>query len=106
MPDSFLDPSTTALTARIHAIASTAAGAPVAVRVGEERHGYRNVGIDLPSGRRSADEKRLLRQRVWEALERSGVVMAPNALAPKVDGDLRGTVRAMGLQVGGASRTS
>jgi hypothetical protein len=35
----------------------------------------------------------LLRLRLHEALERAGVEMAENALAPKVGGDLRGTVQ-------------
>jgi hypothetical protein len=60
--------------------------------VGDEVHGYRNVGIDLPCGRRSATEGRVLHNRVWAALEVAGVVMTETAVAPKVGGDLRGNV--------------
>jgi hypothetical protein len=81
------------LAARIRTIATTAAGAPVAhVHVGAEVHGYRNVGVDLPPERRSVEKTRALRRRAREALESAGVPMAANALAPKVAGDLRGSV--------------
>jgi hypothetical protein len=36
---------------------------------------------------------RLLRQRVRDALERAGVILAETALAPPVGGDIRGSVR-------------
>jgi hypothetical protein len=93
MSPSFLDVSAPEIAARIEAIASSAAGAPVLVRVAAEAYGSRNIGIDLPPGRRSALEGRAMRGRMREALERAGVVMAVTAIAPKAAGDLRGTVR-------------
>ena len=78
---------------RLSAIASDAAAAPVTIHVGEDVFGCRNVGIDLPRQKRTASATRLLRQRVRDALERAGVVLAESALAPKVAGDIRGSVR-------------
>jgi hypothetical protein len=92
MRSPFLDVTSTAIHARLRAIASDAAGGPCDVRVGPDAFGYRNVGVDLPRARRSADEHLLLRRRVWAALERAGVTMAPSQMAPQVAGDLRGTV--------------
>ena len=89
----FLDLAPADIVARVEAVAAGAAGGPVRVRVGDEAHRYRNVGVDLPKGRRSASAGRLLRSRVWAALEGAGFVMAENAIAPKVTGDLRGSVR-------------
>jgi hypothetical protein len=93
MGRAFLDLAPADIGARVQAIATEAAGGPVRVQVGDEAHGYRNVGVDLPKGRRSAAEGRSLRKRLWAALEGAGVVMAENAIAPKVTGDLRGSVR-------------
>jgi hypothetical protein len=89
------------IAARIHASATAAAGAPVLVRVGDEVHGYRNIGVDLPRGRRSAVEGRRLLNRVRAALEARGVPLAETALAPKVGGDIRGSVQVRELALGG-----
>jgi hypothetical protein len=89
----FLDAAPSDIAARVTAVASGAAGAPVAVRVGDEAFGYRNVGVTLPRARRSALEARNLRRRVMLALERLGVTSAEAALAPRVVGDLVGSVR-------------
>jgi hypothetical protein len=90
----FLNVPAADIVARIRVVASAAADGPVVVRVGDDVHGYRNVAVDLPRGRRSAAEGRRLRNRVWTALEAAGVVMAETAGAPKVGGDLRGNVQA------------
>jgi hypothetical protein len=47
MSPAFLDLPAADINARVQAIAATAAGGPVVVRVGDEVHGYRNVGVDL-----------------------------------------------------------
>lgn len=93
MPSAFLGLTTIEVISRLLSIASAAASAPVTVHVGEDAFGCRNVGVELPRGRRSAAATRLLRQRVREALERGGVVLAESALAPRVAGDIRGSVR-------------
>jgi hypothetical protein len=105
MSRAFLDLAAADINARVQAISDTAAGGPVVVRVGDEVYGYRNVGVDLPCGRRSAAERRLLRNRVRTALEVAGVVMAETAVAPKVGGDLRGNVlvREVAMSWGDAS---
>jgi hypothetical protein len=64
MASAFLDVPLADIIARIQAIANAAAGGPVVVRLGEEVFGYRNVGVDVPVGRRSAAESRRLRARV------------------------------------------
>jgi hypothetical protein len=92
MPDPFLNLTAIDIAARVQAIAAAAAG-PVVVRVGDEVYGYCNVGIDLPRVRRSAAETRLLRNRLSRALETAGVVMAATAGAPRVVGDVLGSVR-------------
>jgi len=78
---------------RLLAVVARAAAGPMAIHVGDEVFGCRNVGVDLPRRRRSVAETRLLRLRVREALERDGVVLAESALAPRVPGDLTGSVR-------------
>lgn len=93
VPPSYLGLSAGEVLARLLDVAAAAAGAPVAVRVGEDVFGCRNVGVDLPRARLRAAETRLLRQRVRAALEREGVVLAEAALSPKVAGDIRGSVR-------------
>jgi hypothetical protein len=93
MLSSFLNLTALDVAARVQTVAAAAARGPVVVRVGDEVFGYRNVGVDLPRGRRSAAEGRLLRNRVWVALETAGVVMAETAGAPKVGGDMLGSVR-------------
>ena len=93
MLDAFLGATADEITARIQAAASQAAGGPTVVRVAEEAYGSRNVGIDLPRGRRSAAEGRAMRRRVREALEAAGVALVETAIAPTVAGDMRGTVR-------------
>jgi hypothetical protein len=85
--------TTDEIVARVDAAATAAADGPVLVRVGDDVHGYRNLGVDLLRCRRSAAESRLLRSRVWAALEAAGVVMAQAAVAPKVGGDFRGHVQ-------------
>jgi hypothetical protein len=89
---SFLNRTHAEILARLTAVVSEAAGAPLVVRVGEEAYGARNVGVDLPRSRTKA-EGAALRLRVREALEKARVVMAPHGLAPRVDGTLRGQVR-------------
>ena len=98
----FLNLSADEIAARIHAAASAAIGAPVVVRVGDEVHGYRNVGVDLPRGRRSAAEGRRLLNRVRAALEARGVPLAETALAPKVGGDIRGSIQVREVTLGGS----
>lgn len=88
-----LDLSAAEVATRIQAVTVTAAVGPVVVRVGDEVHGCRNVGIDLPRGRRSAAEGRALGNRVWAALEVAGVVMVATAGAPRGTGDILGNVR-------------
>jgi hypothetical protein len=90
---SFLGASPSDITARIQAVASSAALAPVAVRVGEEGFGCRNVAVDLPPGRRSVADRRVLVNRMRRALEEAGVVLAETAIAPRVWGDIVGNVR-------------
>jgi hypothetical protein len=92
MASTFLDLAAADIIDRIQAIASAAAGGPVVVRVGEEALGHRNVGIDLPAGRRSAAEGRSLRARMRAALEAGGVPLAENTLAPRVGGVIRGAI--------------
>ncbi|MFT3773972.1 MAG: hypothetical protein QM820_52050 [Minicystis sp.] len=93
MPSDFLGLSSADVAARLSAIASAAAAGPVDIHLGDDVFGCRNIGVDLPRQRRSATATRLLRQRVRDALERAGVVLAESALAPKVAGDIRGSVR-------------
>jgi hypothetical protein len=79
----FLNLPAEEISIRIQDVASAACGARVVVRVGEEAHGYRNVGVDLP----------VLRGRVRAALEAVGVPLAETAIAPKVGGDICGSVQ-------------
>jgi hypothetical protein len=101
----FLDLSADDIIASVQAIASAAAGGPVVVRLGEELLGYRNVAVDLPARRCSAAEGRLLRSRVRAALETGGVTLAEHARAPKVAGEIRGSIRVrdVGMSWGDAS---
>ncbi len=95
-PASFLGLTPADVVARVSAVASEAAAAPVVVRVGAEVFGCCNVGVDLPDDRgrrRPAAAARSLRRRVQDALEQAGVVLAELALAPRVPGDVRGSVR-------------
>lgn len=98
MPSPFLDLDASTILARITSIASTAAGSPVTVRIGEEQHQHRNVGVDLPR-QRTADATRRLRLAVRTALECDGVVLAPFALAERVEGQIRGSVEVRKLEV-------
>ncbi len=93
MGKAFLDVAPAEIVARLQAVAAAAAGGPVTVRVGEEGLGCRNVGVELPPGRRSASAGRLLRARVRSALEAAGVVLVETTLAPRVGGDVAGNVR-------------
>ena len=93
MSDAFLYASPADILARLEAVGRAVAAGSFVVRVGADQNGYCNVGVDLPRARRSAREHRELRLRLRDGLERAGVVLAEDALAPKVGGDLRGTVR-------------
>ena len=97
----FLDLDAEEIAARLRVVASAVAGAPVEVRVGDEATGFRNVGVDLPPGRRAAAERRALLRKLHAALEGAHVTMAPNALAPLVKGDLRGQVQVREVTVSG-----
>jgi hypothetical protein len=93
MSDAFLHASPADILARLEAVVREAAVGRFVVRVGGDHNGFCNVGLDLPRERHRAQAGRLLRLRLREGLERAGVVMAEDALAPKVGGDLRGTVQ-------------
>ncbi|APR84068.1 Hypothetical protein A7982_09417 [Minicystis rosea] len=93
MPSPYLGLAPQEVGERLSAIASGVAAGPVTIHVGEDVFGCRNVGVDLPRARRPAAATRLLRQRVRDALERAGVILAESALSPKVAGDIRGSVR-------------
>jgi hypothetical protein len=93
MSDAFLHASPADILARLEAISREAAAGSFVVRVGADQNGYCNIGVDLPRARRNAQASRELRLRLREGLERAGVVLAEDALAPKVGGDLRGTVQ-------------
>jgi hypothetical protein len=93
MQATFLAATPAQIVARLQAVAAAVAGAPVVVRVSDEVFGCRNVGVDLPPGRRAAGAGRLLRDRVRSALEAAGVVLAETAVAPRVGGDVTGNVR-------------
>jgi hypothetical protein len=102
----FLDLPAEEIAIRIRTVASAAAGAPVEVRVGDEATGFRNVGVDLPKGRRPAVERRALLRKLHAVLEKMHVTMAPNALAPLVKGDLRGQVQVRRVSVNGGGDAS
>jgi len=93
VPSAFLGLTPIDVISRLLAVAAEAASSPVTVHVGDDAFGCRNVGVELPRGRRSAAATRLLRQRVRAAMEQAGVVLAESALAPRVAGDIRGSVR-------------
>jgi hypothetical protein len=93
VPTAYLGLGPADIAARVRAVAAAAAAAEVQVHVGDDVFGCRNLGVVLPPGRRSAAATRLLRLRVRDALEKAGVVLAESALAPRVAGDLRGSVR-------------
>ncbi len=99
MNRAFLDATPAQILARLEAVAAAAAGGPVRVRVGDEVFGCRNVGVDLPAGRRSASATRRLRNALHRALEAAGVVQAETAVAPRVGGDLTGNVRVRAVAV-------
>ena len=92
MSEAFLDASPADILARLEAVGREVAAGTFVVRVGADQNGYCNLGVDLPRARRSAQANRELRLRLREGLERAGVVLAEDALAPRVGGDLRGTV--------------
>ena len=92
MSDAFLHASPADILARLEAVGREAAAGSFVVRVGADQNGYCNIGVDLPRARRTAQANRELRLRLREGLERAGVMLAEDALAPKVGGDLRGTV--------------
>jgi hypothetical protein len=101
----FLDLTADTIAERLRVSASVAAGVAVEVHVGDDAHGFRNVSVRLPQARRSAIERRALLRRVRAALEQLHVTMAPNALAPRVDGDLCGQVQ-VGAVVAGRGDAS
>lgn len=74
----------------------TAALVPVApgatIRVGEPHLGVRNVGVDLPRTPRGTSPA-ISERQLHRALEAAGLLLAPHALAPHVDGQVRGSVR-------------
>ena len=107
MSEAFLHASPVEILARLEAVGRAAAVGAFVLRVGAAHNGFCNVGLDLPRARRTAHGSRLLRLRLHEALERAGVEMAENALAPKVGGDLRGMVqvRAMAARDSAGMRT-
>lgn len=92
MASPFLDLPAAEILARLTSLVAEAAGAKLVVRVGDERHGCRNIGVDVPRGK-TRHAGTLLRLRVREALEAAGVVCAENALSPKVGGSLLGQVQ-------------
>ena len=93
MGRAFLNASGDEVVARLGAVAAEVAGAPVVVRVGEDTLGFRNVGVDLPAGKRTAAARRLLVNRMRNALEVAGMALVETAIAPKVDGHILGNVR-------------
>lgn len=90
MKETFLNVPAEEILARLRA--AVAQLGVTEINLGGEVHGFCNVGVTLPKKRRSAHESRELRQGVSAALTAAGVLMAENALAPKVGGDLRGQV--------------
>jgi hypothetical protein len=88
-----LDVAPEEIARRVHEAASLAFGEPVEVHVGAEAWGYRNVGVSLPRARRSRLEAANLRLRVSRAIEEAGVTLWPAANAPRVGGDIEGSVR-------------
>ena len=93
MSDAFLHASPADILARIEAVAREAAVGRFVVRVGADHDGVCDVGLALPRERRSAHASRMLRLRLREGLERAGVVLIEDALAPTISRDLRGTVQ-------------
>ena len=93
MSDAFLHASPADILARIEAVAREAAVGRFVVRVGADQGGFCNIGLALPRERRSPYASRELRLRLREGLERAGVVLIEDALAPPISGDLRGTVQ-------------
>jgi hypothetical protein len=89
----FLDVPPEEIARRVHEAAILASGGPVEVRVGAEAWGYRNVGVSLPRARRSRLEAANLRVQVSRAIEAAGVTLSPSANAPRVGGDIEGSVR-------------
>jgi hypothetical protein len=91
MPDPFLGATPKQIITEL-----TAALVPLApgatVRVGEPHLGVCNVGVDLPCTPRGTSP--IVRERqLHRALEAAGLLLAPHALAPHVDGQVRGSVR-------------
>jgi len=93
MNDAFLHASPADILARIEAVAREAAVGRFVVRVGADQGGFCQVGLALPRERRSPHARQVLRLRLREGLERAGVVLIEDALAPPISGDLRGTVQ-------------
>jgi hypothetical protein len=89
----FLDVAPEEIARSVHEAASLVVGGPVEVRIGAEAWGYRNVGVSLPRARRSRLEAANLRLHVSRAIEEVGVTLWPSANAPRVGGDIEGSVR-------------
>ncbi len=102
MEHAFLDVDATEIARRVREAASAAAGAAVEVRVSAEGSAFRNIGVALPRARRTRLETRNLRIRVGRALEAIGVTMYPAGVAPRVGGDLEGSVQVRRVELGGA----
>ena len=81
------------IASRLREVAEPHADGPVIVNVGEERHGFRNVGIVLPRRRLSKLASRNRKIHVSRAIEAIHVTCYPHALCPKVEGDVLGTVQ-------------
>ncbi len=100
--DPFLGVAPDEIARRVYEAATVVTVAPVAVRVGEEGCGFRNIGVDLPAARRSRLESRNLAINVRRALEAIGVTMYYAAVAPRVWADLEGSVRVRDVPLGNA----
>lgn len=95
MRDVFIGATPDQIIARLREVAEPIAAGPVIVRLSEESHGFRNVGLDLPKRRRSRLESLNLKRNVAYALGRAGWTWAPHALVQKVEGDLLGSVQVL-----------
>jgi hypothetical protein len=97
----FLDVPPEEIARRVHEAASAVVGDAVVVRVGAETWGYRNVGVSLPRASRSRLESQNLRLHVARAVEAVGVTLWPSANAPRVDGDVEGSIRVRAVELRG-----
>lgn len=79
------------ITAALKAALATLAPGAI-VRVGDELHGLRNIGVDVPRAPRG-EVPSVYERGLHRALEAAGVTMAPHHLGPAVAGRIRGSVR-------------